>query len=36
MINPDFDYLRRVRDREDLAALMHDRQFLDAQKLFFG
>lgn len=31
----DFDYLRRVRDREDLAALMHDAQFLDAQKLFF-
>jgi hypothetical protein len=31
----DFDYLRRVRDREDLATLMHDRQFLDAQKLFF-
>ncbi len=35
MINPDFDYLRRVRDREDLADLMHDRQFLAAQKLFF-
>lgn len=30
-----FDYLRRVRDRENLADLMHDRQFLDAQKLFF-
>ncbi len=29
------DYLRRVRDREDLAMLMHDGQFLDAQKLFF-
>lgn len=31
----DLDYLRRVRDREDLATLMHDGQFLDAQKLFF-
>lgn len=31
----DLDYLRRVRDREGLAALMHDRQFLDAQELFF-
>ncbi len=29
------EYLRRVRDREDLAMLMHDGQFLDAQKLFF-
>lgn len=35
MIQPDFDYLRRIRDREDLAALMHDRQFLESQKLFF-
>lgn len=34
-MQPDFDYLRRVRDRTDLAALLHDRQFLDAQKLFF-
>jgi len=32
----DVAYLRRVRDREDLAALMHDGQFLDAQKLFFS
>jgi hypothetical protein len=31
----DLEYLRRVRDREDLTALMHDGQFLDAQKLFF-
>lgn len=31
----DFDYLRRIRDREDLVALMHDVQFLNAQKLFF-
>lgn len=35
-MTPDFDYLRRVRDREDLAALMHDGQFLDAQRLFFS
>ena len=32
----DLDYLRRVRDREDLAALLHDRRFSDAQTLFFG
>lgn len=31
-----FDYLRLVRDRESLAALMHDARFLDAQKLFFS
>lgn len=36
MSSPDFDYLRRVRDREDLVDLMHDAQFLDAQKLFFS
>ncbi len=31
-----FDYLRRVRDREDLAILMHDARFLAAQELFFA
>lgn len=34
-MQPDFDYLRRVRDRTDLAALLHDKKFLDAQALFF-
>jgi len=34
-MQPDFDYLRRVRDRTDLAALLHDKKFLDAQTLFF-
>lgn len=31
----DLDYLRRIKEREGLAMLMHDRRFLDAQKLFF-
>lgn len=35
-MQPDFDYLRRVRDRTDFAALLHDAKFLDAQKLFFA
>lgn len=34
-MHPDFDYLRRVRDRGHIACLMHDRQFSDSQKLFF-
>lgn len=34
-MHPDLDYLRRVRDRDDLAMLMHDRQFLESQELFF-
>jgi len=34
-MHPDVDYLRRVRDRDDLATLMHDRRFLESQELFF-
>ena len=34
-MHPDVDYLRRVRDRDDLTMLMHDRQFLESQELFF-
>lgn len=30
-----FDYLRRVRDRDGLATLLHDRRFVGAQTLFF-
>lgn len=36
MIQPDFDYFQRIQNRADLVTLLHDRQFLDAQTLFFS
>jgi 2-polyprenyl-3-methyl-5-hydroxy-6-metoxy-1,4-benzoquinol methylase len=36
MLSPDFAYLRRIEMRESPAALLSEKKFLDAQKLFFS
>ncbi len=33
--HPDLEYLRRIADRTDPAAILRETKFLDAQKLFF-
>ncbi len=36
MILPDLTYLRRIAVHPDLAVLLHDKKFLEAQRLFFS
>lgn len=36
MFSPDLPYLRRIAAHPDLAVLLHDKKFLEAQELFFS